>query len=121
MELGTVSITKQMRKDGEAPAPTKTRNMRSVTAFASTFEPVRTMLARRQDAKPTDPLFVREDGTPVTRSYLMYHWRKAREAAGLPQFHIHHMRHTGLTIAEGTGKASRTCNCAVVTLRLRRR
>lgn len=104
LELGTVALVRQIRKDGEAPAENKHGSKRTVTVFPSSFAPVKVMLASRIGTKPSDALFLREDGSPVTRTFVQYHWRKAREKAGLPQFHVHDIRHTGLTIAEGTGQ-----------------
>ena len=100
---GTVSITKQITKDGAEPTPTKSKGNRAVKVLPSSFEPVKQMLAARVGDTKDSPLFRREDGTPINRVYLRYHWTKAAKAAGLSEFHIHDIRHVGLALVEGTG------------------
>lgn len=48
-------------------------------------------------------LFPNKDGQQLAHSALMWHFHKAREAAGRPELHFHDLRHTGAVLAAQTG------------------
>lgn len=56
---------------------------------------------------PKSPMFTRPDGSPLTHSGIQQAWAKARKAAGHPQFHVHDVRHAGLTLAAQAGATTR--------------
>lgn len=107
LDAGTVTIDKQITKDGEAPSPTKSKHGRTVKVFPSSFAPVAKAVKLRAGSPATAPLFRRADGSPVTRAYLQYHWSKAAKSVGLEKFHLHDIRHVGLMLAESTGMGIR--------------
>lgn len=56
---------------------------------------------------PKSPMFTRPDGAPLTHGGIQQAWAKARAAAGHPQFHVHDVRHAGLTLAAQAGATTR--------------
>ncbi|WP_194385235.1 site-specific integrase [Microbacterium luteum] len=56
---------------------------------------------------PKSPMFTRPDGEALTHSGIQQAWAKARKAAGHPQFHVHDVRHAGLTLAAQAGATTR--------------
>jgi integrase len=52
---------------------------------------------------PDGLLFCSTDGTYLYRTTLRRHWVAARDKVGLEAFTIHDLRHTGHTLAAGTG------------------
>lgn len=52
-------------------------------------------------------MFTRPDGTALTHTGIQQAWAKARKAAGHPQFHVHDVRHAGLTLAAQAGATTR--------------
>jgi integrase len=86
--------------------PTKTGTARNVALPRS----VAVMLADHLDQStgfPGGAMFLRPDGRPITRSGLQRAWAKAAAEVGLPQFHLHDVRHAGLTMAAQTGATTR--------------
>lgn len=49
------------------------------------------------------PVLVGLDHRPISAASLQRAWNKARSAAGRHDLHFHDLRHTGLTLAAGTG------------------
>lgn len=56
---------------------------------------------------PKSPMFPRRDGQGVTGNALSRAWRKAARGVGLGQFHVHDLRHAGLTAAAQAGGTTR--------------
>lgn len=77
--------------------PTKTSSTRTTVMLA----PARTALAEylRDQPRmlPSAPLFVGPMGGRLSRSRIRVQWNRARDLVGLPDAHIHDLRHTGLT------------------------
>ncbi|WP_349236070.1 tyrosine-type recombinase/integrase [Agromyces sp. H66] len=53
------------------------------------------------------PLFLRTDGEPIINHALGQVWRRAARKVGLGQFHVHDVRHAGLTMAAQVGATTR--------------
>lgn len=53
------------------------------------------------------PLFPRADGGAITGNALGQAWRKAARGVGLGRFHVHDVRHAGLTMAAQGGATTR--------------
>lgn len=85
---------------------TKTGNARAVALPPSIAAEVETYLsASRGFAKA--PMFLRSDGEPLTNHALGQAWRRAARRVGLGQFHVHDVRHAGLTMAAQGGATTR--------------
>lgn len=52
---------------------------------------------------PCDRVFVRSDGSNLRAFDVHRYWRRSRDAVGLPQLHVHDLRHAGLTLAAQSG------------------
>ncbi len=48
-------------------------------------------------------MFLRRSGAMLRGFDVHRHWRKAREQVGLPELHVHDLRHGGLTLAAQSG------------------
>lgn len=86
--------------------PTKTGETRAVAVPRT----LAMLIEERLDATvgfPKSPMFTRADGSPLTRSGIQQAWGKARAVAGHPQFHVHDVRHAGLTLAAQAGATTR--------------
>ncbi|MGE0300864.1 MAG: tyrosine-type recombinase/integrase [Candidatus Nanopelagicales bacterium] len=56
---------------------------------------------------PRSPLFARADGTAYTRQQFQRAWAKAARSVGLGVYHLHDVRHAGLTFAAHAGATTR--------------
>lgn len=89
---GKLTVTKQKTADG-LTTDTKTRQHKTVRLL----ERGRVAL----DGLPTrisGPLFVGERSERITRRALRNAWVKAATEAGVPDFHLHDLRHVGLSL-----------------------
>lgn len=92
---------------GEATTtPTKTGEARTVVLPPSIAAEVEAYLASTTGF-PKSPLFPRRDGQAITANALGHAWRKAARGVGLGQFHVHDLRHAGLTLAAQAGGTTR--------------
>jgi integrase len=64
-------------------------------------------LERFVDPEPDSLVFVGPKGGRLRRSNFRDIWIKARDEAGLPDLHLHDLRHTGNTMAASTGASLR--------------
>lgn len=85
---------------------TKTGNARKVVLPPSIAAEVDAHLARSRGFAKA-PLFLRTDGEPITNHVLGQAWRRAARKVGLRQFHVHDVRHAGLTMAAQAGAKTR--------------
>ncbi|WP_197517312.1 tyrosine-type recombinase/integrase [Microbacterium karelineae] len=120
-EHGTLRVERQAVTVGGAVkiTPTKTGESRTITLPPSTAAILRDHLAaptrfHDDDAQPAgagrfpkSPMFVGRNGNPFTRGSLQNAWRKAAKKVGAPQFHVHDVRHAGLTLAAQSGATTR--------------
>ncbi|MDR5692102.1 site-specific integrase [Agromyces indicus] len=86
--------------------PTKTGEERVVALPGTLAAMIEDHLARTTGF-PKSPMFTRPDGTALTHTGIQQAWAKARKAAGHPQFHVHDVRHAGLTLAAQAGATTR--------------
>ena len=56
---------------------------------------------------PTDLLFTGPKATELYRATFNSAWDRARRAVGMDDFHFHDLRHTGNTLAAGTGASTK--------------
>jgi integrase len=56
-----------------------------------------------QNRQPGDRLFQRADASTLRHFHVHRVWNRARQAAGLPQFRFHDLRHAGLTMLAEAG------------------
>lgn len=89
-----------------AITPTKTGEARTVALQPSIAAEVEAYLARTTGF-PRSPMFPRRDGQAITANALGHAWRKAARAVGLGRFHVHDLRHAGLTVAAQAGGTTR--------------
>jgi integrase len=107
-ERGMLRVERQVVSDagGGLVTDTKTGTAASIRLPVS----IAAMLADHLDHStgfPASAMFLRPDGKPINRAGLQRAWAKARDAAGLPQFHVHDVRHAGLTLATQAGGTTR--------------
>ena len=110
VKAGTLDVKEQViysRTAGEIRTQTKTDSTRTVDLPSYTVDVLQAYLKTVPKALPTAPLFVRADGRTLTRAQVQHAWNKAREAVGLPQYHFHDIRHSGLTLSAQTGATVR--------------
>lgn len=86
--------------------PTKTGEARTVVLPPSIAAEVEAYLSSTTGF-PKSPLFPRADGQAITGNALGHAWRKAARGVGLGQFHVHDLRHAGLTLAAQAGGTTR--------------
>lgn len=86
--------------------PTKTGNARAVVLPPSIAAELDAHLAGSRGFARS-PLFLRADGEPITNHALGQAWRRAARKVGLGQFHVHDVRHAGLTMAAQAGATTR--------------
>ncbi len=86
--------------------PTKTGEARTVVLPPSIAAEVEAYLAATKGFAKS-PLFPRRDGKALTGNALGHAWRKAARGVGLGQFHVHDLRHAGLTAAAQAGGTTR--------------
>ncbi|WP_375387914.1 tyrosine-type recombinase/integrase [uncultured Amnibacterium sp.] len=104
LAAGTIRVERQVvTVDGttRTTAP-KSGTGRTVALPAVTVAVLREHLATTRGFAKT-PLFVQASGRPFSRSQMEQAWRKAANAVGLPDAHLHDLRHAGLTLAAQAG------------------
>jgi integrase len=109
LDSGTLVVERQTVTVGgeHITTPTKTGNARTVALPASIVAAMREHLAGRGNAFGRAPLFVQADGRGYSRAQVQRAWKKATKALGLEQFHVHDIRHAGLTAAAQAGATTR--------------
>lgn len=105
LESGTIRIERQaqqVRGQGLIIRETKTKSKRTIKLLAPALDALAAHLADNDD--PADaPLFRGPKGGRLTPTYIRARWKKACEQVGLPDTHLHDIRHTGLTHVAGFG------------------
>lgn len=105
---GVLRVERQtIRVRGEfITTATKTGNSRSVALPPRIAAEVEAHLATTSGFGKS-PLFPRADGEAITGNALGQAWRKAARSIGLGHFHVHDVRHAGLTMAAQGGATTR--------------
>ncbi|MCP2636773.1 site-specific integrase [Microbacterium sp. HD4P20] len=87
--------------------PTKTGQARTVALPPSTAAMLKAHISATKGAAKS-PMFLDYTGrSSLTRNATQQAWRKATKALGLDQFHVHDVRHAGLTLAAQAGATTR--------------
>lgn len=95
---GWLTIDDAVDLNGQ-PGPTKTKQCRQVIVLDHGREALEVHLKNGH----TGPMFRGEKGERLSRSTLRKAWVAARQAAGLPEFRFHDVRHVGITEVSRTG------------------
>jgi integrase len=111
LEVGTVRVRRafvEVRGKGLVVGPPKSRaGLRVVSIPPSVVEALRTHLA--EHAGPGALVFTVPNGAPVGRGNFnkLVGWREKVEQVGLKGVRFHDLRHTGNTLAAGSGVSTR--------------
>ena len=85
----------------------KAKSKRPVTLPPFLGEEIEQHLGRFVDDDPQAWVFLGPKGGRPKRNNFWHVWDKARRAAGMPDVHLHDLRHTGNTLAAETGATLR--------------
>jgi integrase len=105
---GVLTVERQVVTVGRETmtTATKTGDARTVRLPGGIAAEVESHLSSSPGA-PKGPMFTRADGKPVTAGMLQRAFRASARAAGLGEFHLHDVRHSGLTLAAQMGGTTR--------------
>ncbi|TFC83714.1 hypothetical protein E3T23_01775 [Cryobacterium cheniae] len=105
----TLTVLRQVvqARTGIVVTDTKTGTSRTVVLPGATVDAMRQYLTTVPTAMPSTPMFIRANGSALTRAQVQHAWKKARTATGLEQFHFHDLRHAGLTLSAQSGATLR--------------
>lgn len=102
-EDGTLLVARQYAAHGpKRLTSTKTDRQRRVRLLRPAREALEAYL-EATSGQPYDPMFPNRNGAHMSTDTIRKRWNKARSAAGLPNFHIHDVRHVGLTLVARSG------------------
>jgi integrase len=110
LERGRVQIAKAaiQTDDGRTfDGDPKARSGRTLSLPEFLVPEIETHLATFVGRSPNALLFLGPKGARPTRANFHRVWRKARAKVGLPELHLHDLRHTGNTYAAETGATLR--------------
>lgn len=104
LAAGTLRVERQVITVGGTTETTGTKSGkgRTVALPSVTLDVLRDHLATTRGFART-PLFMQASGRPFSRSQMEHAWRKAANSVGLPDAHLHDVRHAGLTLAAQSG------------------
>ncbi|WIB64384.1 site-specific integrase [Curtobacterium sp. MCBD17_040] len=104
---GTLLVERQMTdSDGtRSERGTKTGQVKTVALPAPTIAALEAYISDHP-ALPRQPMFQGPRGR-LNSQWLRKAWERAREAAGLPNFHVHDIRHVSLTAVAQSGATLR--------------
>ncbi len=105
LDAGTVAVSRQVSETDSGPveAPPKAGSHRIVHLPPQGVDALLEHLRRRGPALPTTRVFAGSDGTVLRAHHVHAVWRTTRTAAGVPEAHLHDLRHAGLTMAAQSG------------------
>lgn len=105
LDSGILVIERQVVRVGgeDVVTGTKTGKVRRVVLPKPTLDAMTTYLAARPKALPRTPLFTTPVGVPLSRTMVQRAWRKATRELELTGYHVHDVRHLGLTLAAQGG------------------
>ena len=87
--------------------PKSAAGVRTVALPPHLVPEVEEHLLRWVGPEPSDLLFSGPKATELYRATFNVAWDRARRAAGMDGFHFHDLRHTGNTLAAGTGASTK--------------
>ena len=105
---GTLTVERQSVDVGGSAqvTPTKTGEAR-VVALPPSVAVMITEHLSSANGFGRSPMFPGSSGSGITRGGVQQAWRSATKRLGLEQFHVHDVRHAGLTIAAQAGATTR--------------
>jgi integrase len=109
----TVQVRRQYierRQGGLQLGPPKSRaGVRTVSLPAAIVPAIQKHLAEHVNPDPTALVFAGPTGAPLWRGNFnkLVKWKEAAAAIGVPNLHLHDLRHTGNTLAAQTGASLR--------------
>lgn len=102
-EDGTLVVKRQYAAHGtKSLTPTKTGHQKRVKLLAPARAALEQHLADTT-GQSWDPMFVGARGQRLTAHAIRAKWTAAPEAAGLPNMHVHDLRHVSLTLVARSG------------------
>lgn len=105
----TISVTRQSQvvRGGTVLRETKTGSHKKIRMLQPAVDALEGHL--RYNTEPDSaPLFRGVKGGRLSRGYVSAQWVKARELVGLPESHLHDVRHTSLTLVAAYGTTAET-------------
>lgn len=93
----------ELRGQGQVETTTKTKRARVVHVPSQGLAVLRAHLETTAPALPDARLFTHRSGRPLTKAHVARAWVKARGALGQEEYHVHDLRHAGLTYAAQRG------------------
>lgn len=96
-----LTVRRQADPNGNL-VPTKTGNVKTVRPLGVGLDALKSHLATRS-AIGAAAMFPGARGGRITRQHLRTHWVIATAAAGVPEMHLHDLRHVGLTAVARAG------------------
>lgn len=105
LDAGTLLVDRQVIETDDGPVVTapKAASRRTVHLPQPAVEALRDQAASTPLAMPTARVFTRRDGSELRAHHVHGGWKTARRKAGLPNAHLHDLRHAGLTLAAQSG------------------
>ena len=107
----TVDVRSQRQESSSGEqliGPPKTIAGRRTLALPNELVPeLEEHLARWVSLEPTALVFVGEKGQPVRAGVWQKEWDRARRSVGLPDLHLHDLRHVAGTLAAATGAGTK--------------
>jgi integrase len=99
LESGVLRVERQIQNVGgrAVTMKTKTGNSRRVALLPMVVDKM-TEYLQEHPRLPYASMFDSPRGGELKRNYLSAQWTKARDAAGLPEFHLHDVRHVSLSL-----------------------
>ncbi|RPE76478.1 MULTISPECIES: site-specific integrase [unclassified Frondihabitans] len=103
IETGQLVVSKQLQQiGGTRITPTKTGTHKTVTLLAPAQEAL-TAYVEENPGRPWEALFRGDKGRRIGEAYVRREWERATAAAGFENFHLHDLRHVGLTLVADSG------------------
>jgi integrase len=108
LEAGTLTVRRAIVETDSGPLESepKADSRRTIALPAPAVE----ALAQHREDRPALPsarVFTRLDGQPLRHHHVEYAWSRARARVGLPEAHLHDLRHAGLTLLAQEGATLR--------------
>lgn len=97
------SRTVTMKGKSLVKEPKTAAGRRSIAIPDFLIEEIKSHMERYTDSGPESFVFTGITGIPLTANVLQTAWQRVRSGAGRPDLRLHHLRHTGLTLAAATG------------------